>query len=188
MFGQGPPPDGPAPQRRRKRRGTVPLVLGLVMLLLLAPATLIIGIAVAINGIASEAAAAPTPMSGSQASVEMQANQMLVVYVPEADADTAECTAEATEPDSITTVSSGGSVQFDGENYQQHLAVGSLADTTVDISCTGTTADAVYVGPYSLFGVAVPLLIGIIGGVVLGLIGLLLLVIGIVMKVRTSRS
>ena len=69
----------------------------------------------------------------------------------------------------------------------QTLGVAALEDTTVSISSTGTAAPA-YLGPYSLFKMAGPLLSGPIIGVGAGLIGLVLTIVGIVLLVRSRRS
>ncbi len=127
----------------------------------------------------------PTPMDGGTATIEVAANEMLIVYVPAADADAAQCTAEGSAPGAVSTVPSSGSVTFaDGQEYVQVLGVASLDDTTVTLTCTETEAPG-YLGPYSLLGVAAPLLIGPIIGVVAGLIGLVLTIVGIV---RLARS
>jgi hypothetical protein len=75
----------------------------------------------------------------------------------------------------------------DGSEYVQVLGVASLQDTTATISCTGTEAPA-YLGPYSLFGMMAPLVIGPIIGVVAGLVGLVLTIVGIVLLVRSRRA
>ncbi|GAA1722217.1 hypothetical protein [Brachybacterium phenoliresistens] len=201
-YGQGPSapswqagsaqsgPQGPASvdPGRRRGRGTIPLVLGLVMLLVLAPAALVIGLVLSVNHLVGDAVAGPTVMPGSTATVEVPSNSMVIVYVPEADAATAECTAEG-EGGTVTVVPQSSTVQFgDGSTYHQVLGAVAQGDTRMTITCTGTTADAAYLGPYSIFGMAGPMLAGIGGGVLLGLVGLVLLIVGIVTKVRGRRA
>lgn len=201
-YGQDPSapswPGGPVPPGmpdaaaggpgRRRGRGTIPLVLGLVMLLVLAPAALVIGLVLSVNHLVGDAVAGPTVMPGSTATVEVPSNSMVIVYVPEADAATAECTAEG-EGGTVTVVPQSGTVQFgDGSTYHQVLGAVAQGDTRMTITCTGTTADAAYLGPYSIFGMAGPMLAGIGGGVLLGLVGLVLLIVGIVTKVRGRRA
>lgn len=176
---------GPAP---RRRRGLWPLIIGLVLLLVVGPAATIGGLVWSLGSLASDASSGPIVMEGSSAEIPVDAQQMLIVYVPAQDAAAAECTAEGTGPDQVSTVASSSPITFaDGSEYEQALGVASLADTTVTITCTGTDAPA-YLGPYSVFGMAAPLLIGPIIGVVAGLIGLVLTIVGIVRLVRSGRS
>lgn len=180
------PTPGPAPAPTR-RRGLVPLLIGLVLLLLIGPTATIGGIVWSVGSLAGDASAGPQVLEDSSGEVDVAANEMLIVYVPQEDAAGAECTAEGSEPGAVSVVPSSSSVTFgDGSQYQQKIGVASLEDTTVTITCTGTDAPA-YLGPYSLFGMAAPLLIGPIIGLVAGLVGLILTIIGIVLLVRTRR-
>lgn len=182
------PASQPTSAPRRRRRGLIPLIIGLVLLVVIAPATFIGGIVWSMSSVMDDAVSGPTVISGGSGEVEVSANEMLIVYVPQEDAEAAECTAESAGSGSLSTVPSSGTTQFgDGTVYEQSLGVVALEDTTVMISCTGTDGPA-YLGPYSLLGVAAPLLIGPIIGVVAGLIGLVLIVIGIVMLVRSRSS
>lgn len=174
----------PAPAARR-RRGLWPLIIGLVLLLVVGPAATIIGIVWSLGGLVSDTASGPTVLQGGSGTVEVSANEMVIVYVPQADAEGATCTAEGSQPGAVTSVPSTSSVTFgDGSQYEQVLGVAALEDTTVTISCTGTDAPA-YLGPFSMTGMAAPLLIGPIIGFVAGLLGLVLTIIGIVMLVRS---
>lgn len=184
-----PGPGGTAPEApRRRRRGLLPLIIGLVLLVVIAPVAFIGGIIWSMGSVMGDAVSGPAVIEGGSGEVEVAAHEMLLVYVPAEDAEAAECTAEAVGGGSVSTVPTTGSTQFgDGTEYEQTLGVAALDDTTVAISCTGTDAPA-YLGPYSLLGVAGPLLIGPIIGVVAGLIGLVLIVIGIVLLVRSRSS
>lgn len=176
----GPPP--------RRRRGLWPLIIGLVLLLLIGPAATIIGIVWSLSSLAGDTSSGPTVIEGASGEIEVTANQMLIVYVPQEDAAGAECTAAGTEPGAVSVVPSTSSITFgDGSQYEQRLGVAALEDTTITISCTGTDAPA-YLGPYNVFSMAAPMLIGPAIGLVAGLIGLVLTIIGIVMLVRSRRS
>ncbi|ATG52822.1 hypothetical protein CFK38_15775 [Brachybacterium vulturis] len=176
---------GPAP---RRRRGLLPLIIGLVLLLVVGPAATIGGIVWSVGSLTGDAASGPTVIDGASGEVDVSANEMLIVYVPQEDAAGAECSAEGSEPGVVSVVPSTSSVTFgDGSRYEQKIGVAVLEDTTVTISCTGTDAPA-YLGPYSLLGMAAPLLIGPIIGLVSGLIGLVLTIVGIVLLVRSRRS
>ena len=181
-------PSAPGPGRPGRRRGVLPLVIGLVLLLVIAPAATIVGIVWSLGSLVGDASEGPTPMEASSATLELSANEMVIVYVPAADAATAECTAEGSDPGAVTTVPSSTATTFgNGEEYVQVLGVASLQDTTATISCTGTDAPA-HLGPYSLFGMMAPLVIGPIIGVVAGLVGLVLTIVGIVLLVRSRRA
>lgn len=176
---------GPAP---RKRRGLWPLIVGLVLLVVVAPVVTIGGIIWSISSLAVDASTGPVAMEGATAQVEVPANEMLIVYVPKADEATAECTAEGADPGAVTTVPSSTDTTFgDGSEYVQVLGVAAVQDTTVTVTCTGTDAPA-HLGPYSVFSMAGPLLIGLVIGVLAGLIGLVLTIVGIVKLVRSRRS
>lgn len=183
-------PSGPGSGRSGRpgrRRGVLPLVIGLVLLLVVGPVAWIVGIAWSLGSLVGDASAGPTPMESSSTTLELSANEMVIVYVPAADAATAECTAEGSSPGAVTTVPSSTSTTFgNGEEYVQVLGVASLQDTTATISCTGTDAPA-HLGPYSLFGMMAPLVIGPIIGTVAGLVGLVLTIVGIVLLVRSRR-
>ena len=180
----GPSPEAPP----RKRRGLLPLIIGIVLLVIVAPVAFIGGIIWSMSSVMGDAVAGPTVLEGGSGEVEVAANEMLLLYVPAEEAEAAECSAEAVGGGSVSTVPTTGTTQFgDGSEYEQTLGVAALEDTTVAITCSGTEAPA-YLGPYSLLGVAAPLLIGPIVGVVAGLIGLVLIIIGIVLLVRSRSS
>jgi hypothetical protein len=182
------PPMGPSGAPRRRRRGLWPLIIGLVLLLVISPVVTIGGFLWSAGSLAGDASSGPVVMEGSSADVDVAANEMLIVYVPLEDAAGAECSAEGSAPGAVSVVPSSSSITFgDGSEYEQKIGVAVLEDTTVTISCTGTEAPA-YLGPYSLFGMAAPLLIGAIVGVVAGLVGLVLTIVGIVLLVRSRRS
>lgn len=181
--------NGPAPAApSRRRRGLLPLIIGIVLLVVVAPVAFIGGIVWSMSSVMEDAVSGPTVLESGSGEVEVAANEMLLLYVPAEDAEAAECSAEAVGGGSVSTVPTTGTTQLgDGTEYEQTLGVAALDDTTVAITCTGTEAPA-YLGPYSLLGVAAPLLIGPIVGVVAGLIGLVLIIIGIVLLVRSRSS
>lgn len=183
MGGAG-PQGSPAP----RRRGLVPLIIGLVLLIIIAPLFAIGGILWSVGSLTGDVSEGPTAMSGGTAQIEVAANEMILVYVPSEDAASTTCTAEAADgSSSLSTVSLSGTTQFgDGSSYEQTLGVAALEDTTVTIACDGTDAPA-YLGPYDLLGIAAPMLIGPIIGVLAGLVGLILTIIGIVRLVQTRR-
>lgn len=178
------------PAAPRKRRGLWPLITGLVLMFVIAPALTIGGIVWGMGSLVGDVGSGPTALQGGSGSVELPANQMLVVYVPAEDS-AATCTAEAPSASGgspLTVVPSSGEATFgDGTRYVQKLGVVAMEDTTVTVSCQGTDAPA-YLGPYSIWGMALPMIIGPVLGALIGLVGLVLVIIGIVKLVRSRRS
>ncbi|MCW1805012.1 hypothetical protein [Brachybacterium squillarum] len=178
-------PSAPAPARRR--RGLVPLIIGLALLIIVGPAAAVGGIIWGFSGVMGQATDGPTVVQGASGTVEMGANEMLILYVPTADAG-ATCTVEGASPSDLTTVPTSGTITApDGTSYEQSLGVVATADTNATITCTGTEAPA-YMGPLDVFGIALPLILGPIIGVVVGLVGLVLAIVGAVLLVRSRRS
>lgn len=171
--------------RPRRRRGLVSLIVGLVLLLVVAPAVTFGGIIWAMASLVGHVDQGPIALDGPTSQVEVSANEMLIVYVPEEDAARATCTATGSPEGSVTAVASSGEVQFaDGTRYQQKLGVVATQDSTVTVTCEGTDAP-VRLGPLSLVSVAVPLLAGPLIGVVVGLVGLVLAIVGLVRLLRS---
>lgn len=178
-------PSAPAPAHRR--RGLVPLIVGLALLIIVGPAAAVGGIIWGFTGVMGQATDGPTVVQGTSGTVEMGEGEMLILYVPTADAG-ATCTVEGASPSDLTTVPTSGTITApDGTSYEQSLGVVATADTTATITCTGTEAPA-YMGPLDVFGIALPLILGPIIGVVVGLVGLILAIVGAVLLVRSRRS
>lgn len=172
-------PGSGEPPTRPRRRGRVPLALGLVLLVVIAPVFFIGGIAWAMSSVVGDAGRGPTEFTAAEQQITLDANHMVFVYVP-AEATDATCTASG----GVTTIASDAEVTFgNGSTYRQALGVAATSDTTATITCTGTDAPA-YLGPYSMFGIALPLLLGPVIGVLAGLVGLVLTIVGTVLMVR----
>ncbi|WP_106506066.1 hypothetical protein [Brachybacterium timonense] len=172
-------PGSGEPPTRPRRRARVPLALGLVLLVVIAPVFFIGGIAWAMSSVVGDAGRGPTEFTAAEQQITLEANHMVFVYVP-AEATDATCTASG----GVTTIASDAEVTFgNGSTYRQALGVAATSDTTATITCTGTDAPA-YLGPYSMFGIALPLLLGPVIGVLAGLVGLVLTIVGIVLMVR----
>lgn len=182
----GPGPSAPAAPRRR--RGLWPLITGLVLLVVIAPVATIGGLLWGVGAVVDDIGGEPIPISQTGTDVDLASGQMVMVYVPAADAETAECSADSSTPNAISQAPSSGQVQLaDGAMYEQRAGVVAVEDATATITCTGTDG-AVYLGPIGVLGVAVPMLLGPIIGVVAGLVGLVLTIVGIVLLVRSRRS
>lgn len=190
-HGSGPEGAGPvggAPARPQKRRGIIPLVIGLVLLIVIAPVVTIGGVVWSLGSLVSDQVSGPTVMQGGTEDIPIAANEMIIVYVPSEDAANTTCTAEGTDQGSVTVIPTSGSVTFgEGGSYEQTIGVAAVSDTTVTVTCEGTDAPA-YLGPYSLFGIAGPMLIGPAIGILAGLVGLVLVIVGIVKLVRSRRT
>ena len=186
VHGAQPGPVGYGQQPKKRRRGIIPLVIGLVLLVVVAPLVTIGGLVWGMRSLAGDTMTGPTVLTGGTGEVEVSANEMLLLYVPTADAENATCTAEsADQNNSVVVTPSSGSITFaDGSSYEQKMGIASVSDTTVVITCEGTDSPA-YLGPYSVFGIGGPLLIGLAVGVLAGLVGLVLVIVGIVKLVRS---
>ncbi|PZP14632.1 MAG: hypothetical protein DI611_11425 [Brachybacterium faecium] len=186
VHGAQPGPVGYGQQPKKRRRGIIPLVIGLVLLVVVAPLVTIGGLVWAFGSLASDTMTGPEVLSGGSGEVTVSANEMIIVYVPTADAESTTCTAESSgqASDIVVTPTSGTVTLGDGNSYEQTIGVAALSDTTVTVTCEGTDSPA-YLGPYSLFGIAVPMLIGPAIGVLAGLVGLVLVIVGIVKLVRS---
>lgn len=186
VHGEQPGPVGYGQQPKKRRRGIIPLVIGLVLLVVVAPLVTIGGLVWAFGSLASDTMTGPEVLTGGSGEVTVSANEMIIVYVPTADAESTTCTAESSgqASDIVVTPTSGTVTLGDGNSYEQTIGVAALSDTTVTVTCEGTDSPA-YLGPYSLFGIAVPMLIGPAIGVLAGLVGLVLVIVGIVKLVRS---
>lgn len=185
--GSGPDPVRQSGTPKKRRRGIIPLVIGLVLLVVVAPLVTIGGLVWAFGSLASDTMTGPEVLNGGSGEVSIAANEMIIVYVPSEDADSTTCTAESTgqSNDVVVTPTSGTVALGDGQSYEQTIGVAALADSTVTVTCEGTDAPA-YLGPYSLFGIAGPMLIGPAIGILAGLVGLVLVIVGIVKPVRSK--
>lgn len=184
-------PTGPAGAAApTRRRGKLPLILGIV-LIVIALALAIIGPIISVRNVVSAIDADGNAITDGKAEVPLDEFDMILVYVPSDDSGTAECTSSSPGDSSVQTDTGGGqSVTFpNGTSYEQRSGILATSDTTVTVSCTGTSsADAMYVGPINVWGFVVPFFGGIVLGLFIGLIGLVLTIVGIVLMVRTRRA
>lgn len=184
-------PTGPAGAAApTRRRGKLPLILGIV-LIVVALALAIIGPIISVRNVVSAIDADGNAITDGKAEVPLDEFDMILVYVPSDDSGTAECTSSSPGDSSVQTDTGGGqSVTFpNGTSYEQRSGILATSDTTVTVSCTGTSsADAMYVGPINVWGFVVPFFGGIVLGLFLGLIGLVLTIVGIVLMVRSRRA
>ncbi|UEJ84224.1 hypothetical protein Bra3105_07945 [Brachybacterium halotolerans subsp. kimchii] len=184
-------PTGPAGAAApTRRRGMLPLILGIV-LIVVALALAIIGPIISVRNVVSAIDADGNAISDGKAEVPLDEFDMILVYVPSEDSGTAECTSSSPGDSSVQTDTGGGqSVTFpNGTSYEQRSGILATSDTTVTVSCTGTSsADAMYVGPINVWGFVVPFFGGIVLGLFIGLIGLVLTIVGIVLMVRSRRA
>lgn len=185
----GPPawgPTGPSPASTGRRRGLVPLLLGIACFLL-GGIALVVGVVMALGSVVGAVTDGPQAFGGPSGSIDASGGHMYLVLVPEAQADAATCTADATDGAAVDVTPASGTVDFaDGSGaYRQVLGVWAHQDTTITVTCEG--ADASYVGPVSPTRLLLPLVIGVVGGVLLGVLGLILVIVGIVRLRRSSR-
>ncbi|GEM_PF-3552603 len=182
----GAAPTGPTPMPSRGRRGLVQLLVGIACFLL-GGIALVVGVVMAFGSVVGAVTDGPQAFGGPSGSIDAAGGHMYLVLVPEAQADAATCTADATDDSVVDVTPASGTVDFaDGSGtYRQMLGVWAHEDTTITITCEG--ADASYVGPVSPTRLLLPLAIGVIGGLLLGVLGLILVIVGIVRLRRSSR-
>lgn len=182
-------PGGPlgasAPPRRR--RGLRMLIVG-ICLLILGPVLIVVGLILGVRGPMQATSAGLTEMTDATATIQAESWEMVIVLVPAADAASARCTAAGGAPGDIQSVGAEGGTQVsqDGTTYVQSVAVMASTDTSVTITCSGTS-QAVYMGPINALSVLLPIGIGLLLGIPLLLVGGILTIIAIVRMVR-SRS
>ncbi|PWH06385.1 hypothetical protein DEO23_05265 [Brachybacterium endophyticum] len=172
-----------------RRRGKLPLILGII-LIVAAFVIAIVGLVLGVRSIMGAVGDGPAKISNGTADVKLDRLEMLVVYVPSEDADSATCTTSSPGDKTVETESAGQSITFpDGSSYVQKLGVAATDSTTVTLTCKGTSsADAAYIGPMNPTKMLLPLIGGPALGVMIGLVGLVLAIIGIVLLVRTRRA
>lgn len=172
---------------RSRRRGLVPLIVGLVLLLVIGPGVAVGSVLLSMRDIISAAANGPAEISADGTVVDLKANEMVLLYVPQADETTAQCTAEPADAE-ITVAHSTGAVELPQGTYVQKRGIVAMQDTQITLSCTGLSQDpALYLGPMSLVSIGMTMLVGILVALALGFVGLVLTVVGIVGLVRSCR-
>ena len=185
---EGVPTGAPGGNAPRKRRGVWPLIIGLVLLLIVGPALGIGSVLFSMREVVSAASSGPIEVPADGLEIELAANEMVFLYVPQADAASAQCTGTAADDGQITTVAASGAVDLPQGAYEQKAGVVALQDTKVTITCDGVSkGPALYIGPVSLASMGITLLVGLLGALALGLVGLILTVVGIVKLVRSRR-
>jgi hypothetical protein len=144
------------------------------------------GILIGSAQIGEQAVSGPATL-GTEDTMDLESWEMVTVYIPQTDVDAgAGCTAEADDPSQIQQVPSSSQVQFPDGMYVQTLGIMATGDTAVTITCEGTDA-AAFLGPFSVAKMMGFMIGGPILGLLTGTIGLVLLVIGIVLLVRSRR-
>lgn len=180
-------PGGPA-VAARPRGGRRMLIAGIVLLVLGVLAG-VIGLVLALSRTAAPLSDGLTPFEGSSTTLELSAGKMSYVYVPVADAASTTCTADPAEANTIEVVPLSGTAPVGpaGEDYEQTLGIVARQSATVTVTCEGTDG-AGTIGPFSMWGIVLPLLLGVGAGLLLGLVGLVLTIIGIIRLVRAGRA
>lgn len=174
----------PPPRKRGMKRivfgalGILANAVGLVVMPIVAG---IIGSLIAAMGMLD--LTATSPQGGT---VEAASMHVVMVAVPTEEAGSATCTVDGTSPADLSAedVSSDGLVAtLDGREYTVVQQVTVTADQTLTVDCEGASAAAV--SEMGMTGVFVSLGIGILVPVLLGLAAIILLVWGIIARVRS---
>lgn len=185
--GQSGTPGAGGSGQRGRRRALVPLIIGLVLLLIIGPGVGIGSFALSLREVISAASEGPAEIPADGLEVDLEANEMMFIYVPQADAATAECTIEPTG-EQITEVLAQGEVELPQGTYQQHKGIVTTQDAHITLQCEGVSSNpALMLGPISMSSIGLTLLVGLLLALALGLAGLVLTVVGIVRLVRSRR-
>ncbi|WP_152351686.1 hypothetical protein [Brachybacterium subflavum] len=130
-----------------------------------------------------------TSLGSSSASMESSGGlSMYYVFVPSEDAAGASCSVSSPNGTSLeeTSSSEGMDTTVDGASYTTVGTFTSQSDETVEITCEG--ASDVAVADVGLTGILVGMGVGFGLPILLGIIALILLIWGIVARVRSSRQ
>ncbi|UQN29686.1 hypothetical protein [Brachybacterium kimchii] len=157
--------------------GIVANLIGLVVMPLVA--AVIVAVVVVTNVDA-------TSLGSESGSVKASGMSMYYVYVPTEEADAATCSVSGGDTSMDSTSGEGMTSTVDGASY---TAVGTFnvsGDQTVQVSCEG--ASDVAVADVGMTGVLIAAGVGFGIPILLGIIALILLIWGIVARVRSSRQ
>jgi uncharacterized membrane protein len=177
----------PAYQAPPKKRGLKRIIfgaLGIVANLIGLVVMPVIALAIVAVVLVSNADA--RSLGSESGSVEASGMSMYYVYVPTEEVDDATCSVSGGDTTMDSSSSEGMTATVDGTSY---TAVGTFdvtGDQTVQVSCEG--ASDVAVADVGMTGVLIAVGVGFGIPVVLGIIALILLIWGIVARVRSSRQ
>lgn len=171
-------------QAPRKKRGLKRIIFGILGIiangigLLVMP--FVAGVAVAVVALLT---ATPVPLGGSTGTIEASSTSLHYVYVPSSEAAMVSCTVEGGsdlewDPEQTTVPST-----VNGTEYQPVGSLQVMSDQEVTITCDG--ASDVAVADIGLMGTIVGLGVGIVIPVGLGLLAFVLLIWGIVARMRS---
>lgn len=127
-----------------------------------------------------------TSLGASSGSVEASGMSLYYVYVPSEEASAAQCSVSGGSDTLSDTSSDSMTTQVSGTEYSAVGTFSTTGDQSVQISCEG--ASDVAVADVGMTGILVGGGIGIGIPVILGIIALILLIWGIVARVRSSRE
>ncbi|GAA1490229.1 hypothetical protein [Brachybacterium sacelli] len=138
------------------------------------------GLAVAVVALLS---ATPVSLGGASGTFDASASSLHYVYVPTAEAGSVSCTAEGGadavwEPEGTTVPTT-----VDGAEYSPVGSVTVTSDQEVTLSCEG--ASDVAVADVGMMGTLIGLGVGLVIPIGLGLIAVILLIWGIIARVRS---
>jgi uncharacterized membrane protein len=181
-------PSDSAFQESPRKRGLKRIIFGalgvLANLVGLVVMPLIAFVIVAVIATMSALAAS---LGGPSGSVEASSMSLYYVYVPTEDAGTADCSTSGGTDAALEESSGDGlTTTVDGTEYTAMGTFSGTGDQTIEVTCDG--ASDVAVADIGMTGTLVAGGIGVAIPVILGIIALILLIWGIVARVRSSRA
>lgn len=171
-------------QAPQKKRGLKRIIFGILGILANGIGLIVMPIvatfAVAVVAILT---ASPVSLGGSTGTFEASSTSLHYVYVPSSEASSVSCTAEggadvAWDPEQSTIPAT-----IDGTEYEPVGSVDVTSDQEVTITCDG--ASDVAVADIGVLGTLVGLGVGIVIPIGLGFLAFVLLIWGIIARVRS---
>lgn len=168
----------------RKKRGMKRIIFGILGLVANAIGLVVMpfvaGILVAVVALLG---ATPAPIGGSSGTVDVSATALTLVYVPTEEAASTTCTVEGTGEVVWDGDQSNVPATVDGTEYTPVGSVSVTEDQQVEIRCEG--ASEIAVAEVGVMGTMIGFGVGVLIPVLLGLLALVLLIWGIVARVRS---
>lgn len=171
-------------QEPRKKRGMKRIIFGILGIIAnaigLVVMPLIAGVAVAVFALMS---ASPVSLGGPSGTFDASAASLHYVYVPTSEATSSSCTAEGGSDVIWDPESSQMPATIEGTEYVSIGTVQVTSDQEVTVTCEG--ASDVAVADVGLVGTLIGLGVGLVIPIGLGLLAMILLIWGIIARVRS---
>lgn len=184
-YGAGPSPyAGYQPEPPRKRRGMKRIIFGILGLIANAIGLFVMPfVATILVTVVALLSATPATIGGASGTIDASATALTLVYVPTSEAASTTCTVEGTGEVIWDDEQSSAPATVDGTEYTPIGSITVTQDQQVTIQCEG--ASDVAVADVGVMGTVIAFGVGVLIPVLLGLVALVLLIWGIVARVRS---